>query len=751
MAPTSITSTSSDTPTALPINTQPAPPSGFSGDDFINNLGSDLAPLLTLFGEQVTKQFLTMSLGWADNILLAVGPLGIITIIVSAIRVGRVSILKALVGRARESLTTAELEILSSTSENSSELWAKEGTVRVLGKAPVLELIVYSHSEAEIPDEIQVGDLRDAYADKALTYLSKSGQTQTFEDAESLDRLVEQPPNITLNINKAITTNGETWSLVAFGVAIQTVALVVPAIMTYHWKEKKDGELVQDYAYPIFLAGSLALIIGIALCSHIIEATSVEHTFKKEKPNVKSIIYLQMACTMGDQTFGQYLLSMGNEKECIRTSRSDFDMVRQWDVWFAVVTCLLGFVCQFVGLRALHWSATVTQLGVTLIMTATRAWIRRGISRPPIVTPIDTTDLDWIALKLGQACLSIDSDTNFFEELHSSGTHSFAPYTSDNGYRTIEHLWHMYESISQTKEITITHPCFDVRRKIHDILPIGSDYGGLSLSLYTTTAELYDEFLRWNPWVQVEPPRLTWLHLMQDSSHAGSQSFFMLRLFQYTSEDYDAYATRTAAKRLHALLTLWTYGFNPYYSLDARNSTSFLRCVELLPLRDVETLKESLRLYICSPMTDGIGHQDTSIKTIPISAGQGYEDGSPIFGMSRERVWQKEPTRSNDALLVSSFPYSLQIQCALDIISGCVDAIVKQILKLSLEGNPPTIAVVVALAKNLSWIVWKRGPVDREEEAMMLKVDKAPMKRIQAQETITTPDSTQTPLKQVPV
>ncbi|KAF7565609.1 hypothetical protein PtrM4_050430 [Pyrenophora tritici-repentis] len=99
MAPTSITSTSSDTPTALPINTQPAPPSGFSGDDFINNLGSDLAPLLTLFGEQVTKQFLTMSLGWADNILLAVGPLGIITIIVSAIRVGRVSILKALVGR----------------------------------------------------------------------------------------------------------------------------------------------------------------------------------------------------------------------------------------------------------------------------------------------------------------------------------------------------------------------------------------------------------------------------------------------------------------------------------------------------------------------------------------------------------------------------------------------------------------------------------------------------------------------------
>jgi len=71
----------------------------FGGDEFSNNLFSDLAPLLTLFGEQVTKQFLSMSLGWADNILLAMGPLGIMTVIVSAIRVGGVRQLKAIVGR----------------------------------------------------------------------------------------------------------------------------------------------------------------------------------------------------------------------------------------------------------------------------------------------------------------------------------------------------------------------------------------------------------------------------------------------------------------------------------------------------------------------------------------------------------------------------------------------------------------------------------------------------------------------------
>jgi hypothetical protein len=99
MAAALTTSTSNGTPTALSINPQPTLQSGFEGDDFSNNLFSDLAPLLTLFGEQVTKQFISMSLGWADNILLAVGPLGIITTLVSVIRVANIKWMKALIGR----------------------------------------------------------------------------------------------------------------------------------------------------------------------------------------------------------------------------------------------------------------------------------------------------------------------------------------------------------------------------------------------------------------------------------------------------------------------------------------------------------------------------------------------------------------------------------------------------------------------------------------------------------------------------
>lgn len=58
---------------------------------------SDLALLLTLFDEQVTKQFPSLSMGWADNFVLAMAPLGILTIIVSTIRVTKYRWLKALV------------------------------------------------------------------------------------------------------------------------------------------------------------------------------------------------------------------------------------------------------------------------------------------------------------------------------------------------------------------------------------------------------------------------------------------------------------------------------------------------------------------------------------------------------------------------------------------------------------------------------------------------------------------------------
>lgn len=48
-------------------------------------------------------QLMSKAMGWADNVILAVGPLGKITAIVGAIRIGGLPWFRAIIGRARES------------------------------------------------------------------------------------------------------------------------------------------------------------------------------------------------------------------------------------------------------------------------------------------------------------------------------------------------------------------------------------------------------------------------------------------------------------------------------------------------------------------------------------------------------------------------------------------------------------------------------------------------------------------------
>lgn len=86
---TSTASATSATSTALPTYPQ----------NFANNLFTDFAPLLALFGDEVTKQFLGTSMGWGDDILLGLAPIGIMTVIISSIRIGGFPILKTLIGR----------------------------------------------------------------------------------------------------------------------------------------------------------------------------------------------------------------------------------------------------------------------------------------------------------------------------------------------------------------------------------------------------------------------------------------------------------------------------------------------------------------------------------------------------------------------------------------------------------------------------------------------------------------------------
>ncbi|KHO01297.1 ankyrin 2,3/unc44 [Metarhizium album ARSEF 1941] len=126
-----------------------------SDDDFANNLFSDLGPVLALFGEKVTMQFMSEAMGRADSIILAMAPIGILTIVVSAIRLAGPLWLKAVIGRARESVSAAEMELMSSASEEVCELYNGQSIVRCQGKPKIWEFMFLFKKRAagERPNE----------------------------------------------------------------------------------------------------------------------------------------------------------------------------------------------------------------------------------------------------------------------------------------------------------------------------------------------------------------------------------------------------------------------------------------------------------------------------------------------------------------------------------------------------------------------------------------------------------------------
>ena len=105
-------------------------------------------------------------------IVFAMAPLGIITALVSAIRVRGPNWLKALVGRARENIAAAEVEVMSSTSHDVCELWNGTAIVRTVGR-PMVKQLVYLDW---LKDEKDVFGLFTL--DKSAGQLSKEGMQE---------------------------------------------------------------------------------------------------------------------------------------------------------------------------------------------------------------------------------------------------------------------------------------------------------------------------------------------------------------------------------------------------------------------------------------------------------------------------------------------------------------------------------------------------------------------------------------------
>ncbi|KAI3317682.1 hypothetical protein HD806DRAFT_526912 [Xylariaceae sp. AK1471] len=302
-------------------------------------------------------QFLSQSMGWADCILLAMAPLGIITTIVSAIRVGGPPWLKAIVGRSTENIHAAEMELMSSTSDEICELWNGNDVVRCQGSAPVLEFI------CAMPNE-----------------------------------LPENPaPNIT--INRADNLDSTELRLAALsGIIIQAGVLVYLAVITYLPTLRptftKDGRQVANYVFPITASGTVLLGLGMLLCAHVVDL------------GIKAqVVWLQREAIVSDQRFPSVALKRRKPftifKKSGREKPSFLDKVPIKTVIGTIIS-LAGFITQFIGIRGMHWSAPIAQLVAVALMTALRAWVRRGLVAELCSYPILARhELDWFTFTLG--------------------------------------------------------------------------------------------------------------------------------------------------------------------------------------------------------------------------------------------------------------------------------------------------------------------------------------------------------------
>ncbi|KAG5749686.1 hypothetical protein H9Q70_007631 [Fusarium xylarioides] len=376
-------------------------------DDFSNNLATDLAPILSLFGEQITKQYLSESIQPIDYFIFALAPIGILTAVVSAIRVCGSPSLRAFIGRAQEGGGAAEAELCSSTSRDVCELYNNGGIARVFGRPKILE-IVHDPTNQDFD-----GGTAGIYTFQSYI-LQERGKEEwkTGDDKEKQQSALS--PNLSLNIGIKRKSRTIFRAVALMGTLLQVGVLAFAAIVTYHLQWEKEGNRPASYACPLTIIGTVLLFCGIFLCAYLIGESTGERFFNRKTNSQRStsstIYWVQPGGQiLGDQMFDPFCSS--DYKEPLqqyvtswKKRSSDLELL----LWIAVGTTVSGFAIQFTGLRGLHSAVAVAQLGAMVLMSAARATIRMQRSKPEdnylALYPDIVTghELDWLAIRLEQ-------------------------------------------------------------------------------------------------------------------------------------------------------------------------------------------------------------------------------------------------------------------------------------------------------------------------------------------------------------
>ena len=400
-------------------------------NDFTNNLATDIAPLLALFGEQVTKQYLSESLDWLDHVILAMAPLGILTVMVSAVRVRGSSAARAFIGRAQESRGNVEAELMSSTSHDVCELWNGDGVARVLGQPRILEIVIdpraedaasafYDHATDNSTVPVLVKPSCNLYTFKEHIRQWRSSGGEDFQSAPwvcekspakmkydflQYDHAADVAPNLSLNIGM-IRPSYLTRALLALaGTFLQAAVLIYACVAYYHLNLANDFDSKPWYALIFVLLGTLMVNTGMFMCASVNSGSTEQEVWSRRSWATSEMFWLQSGeQTVGDQLFGPFACRARPVVYLTSKNTQQTSTTSEVIVYFACIWTLTGFILQFVGFRGMHPSVTLAQLVAIVIMAVIRAAMRMKRSRDNLLKGhldrVQSSELDWLGLEI---------------------------------------------------------------------------------------------------------------------------------------------------------------------------------------------------------------------------------------------------------------------------------------------------------------------------------------------------------------
>ncbi|KAL9611820.1 MAG: hypothetical protein Q9167_003547 [Letrouitia subvulpina] len=286
-------------------------------------------------------------------------PLGVLTAVVAAIRVSGPDWLKRLIGRARENIAAAEIELMSSVSQEVCEVWNGNSIIRSMGSPQIKQIIHLPAYEGDISPAsfitMNPGTWSEGYelkdwdpSTKSKDYekspkespakvpkqpLEKSTAISTSVDAgfvnegdnvdiessfsEDILRAVEfteMPPNISLNIHGGSDPIELIMSALVAAI-LQVAVLVWSGFLAYSSFAKRHRLIGSKVLLGFLLqaAGTVLLALSLFLCARIIDNSSCERKWSREGETQIGRRFEFFSCA--NSTFQALLSKLGLAKD----------------------------------------------------------------------------------------------------------------------------------------------------------------------------------------------------------------------------------------------------------------------------------------------------------------------------------------------------------------------------------------------------------------------------------------------------